>query len=174
MAVSCVYIKFFNSQKSFSFLSNAPLIIKLKFWEIKNTVRMLSRMKLTTNPVFLQYFSKFMGILLFVFKNNVYFLASEDDKWVFLSSKIMVSPFKRLWGTSPSEVEKNCKSIRTIWCIPFAWGAHTKPGTLSLPKIEGRTPGAPPSNPPLDAFHKLIKWQNYLGALSKGGAGAGE
>ena len=38
-------------------------------------------MKITKNPVFLHYFSKFMGILLFVF-NYVYFLASEDDKWV--------------------------------------------------------------------------------------------
>ena len=31
----------------------------------------------------------------------------------------------------------------------------------------------PPLNPPLDAFHKLIKWQNYLGALSKGRGGGG-
>ena len=35
-----------------------------------------------------------MGILLFVLK-HVYFLASEDDKWVFpWPAKIMVSPFK--------------------------------------------------------------------------------
>ena len=68
MAVSCEYVKFSNSQKSFSFLSNAPHISKLKFKEIKNTVRVPSRMKLTKNPVFLHYFSKFMGILIFVLK----------------------------------------------------------------------------------------------------------
>ena len=68
MAVSCEYIKFSNSQKSFSFLSNAPHILKLKFWEIKNTVRVPSTMKLTKNLVFLHYFSKFMGILIFVLK----------------------------------------------------------------------------------------------------------
>ena len=68
MAVSCVYIIFSNSQKSFSFLSNVPHIIKLKFKEIKNTVRVPSRMKLTKNHIFLHYFSKFMGILLFVLK----------------------------------------------------------------------------------------------------------
>ena len=36
-------------------------------------------MKLTKNPVFLHYYSKFMGILLFILKCMVYFLASEDD-----------------------------------------------------------------------------------------------
>ena len=68
MAVPCVYIECFNSQKSFSFLSVAPHIIELKFYENKNTVRLPSRMKLTKNPAFLHYFSKFMGILLFVLK----------------------------------------------------------------------------------------------------------
>ena len=44
-------------------------------------------MKLAKNPLFLHYYSKVMGILLFVLKYIVYFLASEDDKWGFLTSK---------------------------------------------------------------------------------------
>ena len=35
-----------------------------------------------------------MGILLFVLKYIVYFLASEDDNGVFWPAKIMASPFK--------------------------------------------------------------------------------
>ena len=87
MAVSCVYIVFFNSQKSFSFLSNAPHIIKLKFQEIKNTVRVPSRMKLTKNPVFCSLFQQIYGEFVICFEIYVYFLSSEDDKWVFLTSK---------------------------------------------------------------------------------------
>ena len=68
MTVSCVYIKVFNSPKSFSFLSNALHIIKVKFQGIKNTVRVPSRMKVTKKHVFLHYFSKCMVILLFVLK----------------------------------------------------------------------------------------------------------
>ena len=44
-------------------------------------------MKLTKSLIILHYYSKFMGILLFVLKYVVYFLASEDDKWGFLTSK---------------------------------------------------------------------------------------
>ena len=46
-------------------------------------------MRLTKDHVFLHYFSKFIGILLFVLKYRpyVYFLASEDDKWGFLTSR---------------------------------------------------------------------------------------
>ena len=59
------YVLFFSILRiHFSFLSNAPHIIKLKFYEIKNTVRVPSRMKITKNPAFLHYFSKFMGILI--------------------------------------------------------------------------------------------------------------
>ena len=36
----------------------------------------------------------------------------------------------------PQKQRKNVKSIHTIWCILFAWGAHTKSGTLSLQTIE--------------------------------------
>ena len=42
---------------------------------------MPSRMRLTKTYVFLHYFSKFMVFC------YVYFLASENDKWVFLVSK---------------------------------------------------------------------------------------
>ena len=44
-------------------------------------------MKLTKNPDFLHYYSKFMGILLFVLRYIVYFLASQYDKLGFLTSK---------------------------------------------------------------------------------------
>ena len=47
---------------------------------------MPSRMKIIKNPVFLHFVSKFQEIFLFVLK-YVYFLVSEDDKCVFLTSK---------------------------------------------------------------------------------------
>ena len=86
MAVSCVYIKFLNSQKSFSFLSNAPHIIKLKFYEIKNTVRVPARIKLTKKPCFSSLFQQIYGDFVICIEIYVYFLASEDDKWIFLTS----------------------------------------------------------------------------------------
>ena len=94
MAVSYVNIIFFNSQKSFSFLSNAPYIIKLKFQEIKNTVRVPSRMKITKNSVFLHYFSKFMGIFLFVLKYKYISLLLKMINGFSWPAKIMASPFK--------------------------------------------------------------------------------
>ena len=94
MAVSNVYIIFFNSQKSFSFLSNAPHIIKLKSYEIKNTVRVPSRMQLTKNPVFLHYYSKFMGILLFVLKYMYFSFLLNMINGFSWPTKIMASPFK--------------------------------------------------------------------------------
>ena len=45
------------------------------------------------------------------------------------------------------------KSIRTIWCILFAWGAHTKSGALSLQKIEGACAGCAPLNLPTLCFY---------------------
>ena len=74
MAVSCMYIIFFNYQKSSPFLSNALHIIKLKFQEIKNTVRVPSRMKLNQKPCFSQasLFQQMYGD----FEIYVYFLAS--------------------------------------------------------------------------------------------------
>ena len=86
MVVSYVCIISSILRNHISFLLNASHIIKLKFSEIKNTVRVSSRMKRTKNPVVLHNFSKFMGILLFVLK-YIYFLASENVKWVFLTSE---------------------------------------------------------------------------------------
>ena len=70
MAVSFIYIIifFFNSKIIFLFISNASHIIKLKFGEIKNTVRVFLKIKLAKYPVFLHNHSKFAGILLFVWK----------------------------------------------------------------------------------------------------------
>ena len=93
MAGSCEYVKFFYSQKSFSFLSNAPHIIKLKFQEIKNTVRVPSRMKLAKNPVFLHYFSKFMEILFVLKYMYISFLLKMINGFSW-PAKIMASPFK--------------------------------------------------------------------------------
>ena len=76
-------ITFFNFYKSFSFLSNAPHIIKLKFWEIKDTVRVSSRKKLTKNPIIQQIYGDFV----ICFEIYVYILVSEDNKWVFQTSK---------------------------------------------------------------------------------------
>ena len=107
MAVSCVYIKFFNSQKSFSFLSSAPHLIKLKFLEIKNTVRVPSGIKLTKNPVLLHYFSKFLGILLFVLEYTYISLLLKMINGFSLPGKIMASPFK-LWNLCIQSEESGC------------------------------------------------------------------
>ena len=94
MAVSYEYIKFHNSQKWFSFLSNAPHILELKFRKLKTLLECLySRMKLTKNPVFLHYFSKFMEILIFVLKCiYISFLLKMINGFSW-PAKIMVSPF---------------------------------------------------------------------------------
>ena len=92
MAVSCVNIIFFNSQKSF-FFPNVPHIIKLKFKGIKNTVRVPSRMKITKNLVFLHYFSKFVGIFLFVLNMYISSLLKMINGFSW-PAKIMASPFK--------------------------------------------------------------------------------
>ena len=60
---------------------------KTKILEIKNTVRVPSRMKITKNPVFFSLFQQIYGDFFFIcFEIYVYFLASEDDKWVFMKS----------------------------------------------------------------------------------------
>ena len=51
-------------------------------------------MKLTKNPAFLHYFH---GEFVICFEIYVYFLASEDDKWVSWPAKILASPFKGLF-----------------------------------------------------------------------------
>ena len=50
-------------------------------------MRVPLRMKLTKNPVFLHYFSKFMGILLFALKYIDSLLLKMINGWVFLTSK---------------------------------------------------------------------------------------
>ena len=67
MAGSCVYIKLFNSQKSFTF--KCP-----QKWNLPKTL-------------FSSLFQQIYGDSVICFEINVYFLASEDDKWVFLTSK---------------------------------------------------------------------------------------
>ena len=105
MAVSCVHVIFFNSQKSFSFLSNAPHIIKLKFSEMKNTARVPSRMRLTKNPVFLHYFSKFMGILLFLKYMYISLLLKMINGFS-RPAKIMTSPFNNLSLKTPNYIKQ--------------------------------------------------------------------
>ena len=51
-------------------------------------------MKITKNPVFLHYFSKFMGILLFVLKYMYISLLLKMINGFSWPAKIMVSPFK--------------------------------------------------------------------------------
>ena len=53
-------------------------------------------MKLTKNPMFLHYYSKFMRILLFVLKYIVYFLPLKMINGIFWQAKIMASPFKNI------------------------------------------------------------------------------
>ena len=118
MTISCEYTKFFNFQKSFSFLSNAPHIIKQKFEEIENTVRVPSRMKLTENLVFLHYFSKFMGILFFVLNYMYISLLLKMINGFSWPSKIMASPFKTL-------------SQNQIVCL-FVCFHHLKADTFSI------------------------------------------
>ena len=54
---------------------------------------MPSRMKLTKNPIFLHYFSKSMGILLFVLKCMFISLLLKMINGFSWSAKIMASPF---------------------------------------------------------------------------------
>ena len=61
-----------------SFLSNAPHIVKFKFQEIKNTVRVPSKMKLAKNPVFPQFQQIYRDFVI-CFESYVYFLASENN-----------------------------------------------------------------------------------------------
>ena len=51
-------------------------------------------MKITQNPAFLHYFSKFMGILLFVLKYTYIFLLLKMINGFSWLAKIMASPFK--------------------------------------------------------------------------------
>ena len=59
--------------------------------------------------------------------------------WNFLmKNKEKKSSSWRARGCVLSEVEKNCNfHSQFVWCIPFAWGAHTKSGALSLQKNRG-------------------------------------
>ena len=65
-------------------------------------------MKLTKNPVFLHYFSKFMGILLFVLKYMYISLLLKMINGVSWPAKIMVSPFKV--GNVPNFCQIGCFS----------------------------------------------------------------
>ena len=74
-------------------------------------------MKHAKNPVFLHNFSKFMGILLFVFEIYVYFFASETDKRGFLTSKQQKSwpvPLKPLQACNPPRFSTDEKTIQDI------------------------------------------------------------
>ena len=67
--IICIYIYIFSIFRNyFSFLLDAPHIIKPKFQEIKNTVRVPSRMRLIPKPLFSSLFQQIYGILLFVLK----------------------------------------------------------------------------------------------------------
>ena len=68
---------------------------------------MPSRIKLIKNPVFLDYYSKVMVILLFVLKYSDISLFLKMKNWFSWPAKIMVSPFKILWFVK----EKNCSII---------------------------------------------------------------
>ena len=71
---------------------------------------MPSRIKLTKNPVFLQYFSKFMGILLFVLKYIFISLLLKMINGFSWSANIMASPLKKKFventGADPGYVKR--------------------------------------------------------------------
>ena len=69
-------------------------------------------MKLSKNPVFLHYFSKFMGILLFVLKYMYISLFLKMINGFFWPVKIMVSNFK-VWKTIPLEKNKQKNKTKT-------------------------------------------------------------
>ena len=78
--IMCIYYFFqFSEIIFFSFKCTTHTIIKLKFEEIKNTVRVPSRMKLTKIPVFLPLIQQIYGDSVICFEIYVYFLASEND-----------------------------------------------------------------------------------------------
>ena len=80
---------------------------KTKILGGKNTVRVPSRMKLTKNPVFLHYFSKFMGILLFVLKYMFISLFLKIINGYSWSANIMASPFNNACWDVPQARRHN-------------------------------------------------------------------
>ena len=82
----CKYFFFQFSEIILSFLSDAPHIIKLKFQEIKNTVSTLKN-EAYQNLCFSSLFQQTYGDFVICFEIYEYFLAFENDEWVFLTSK---------------------------------------------------------------------------------------
>ena len=95
---------------------------------------MPSRMKLTKNPVFLHYYSKFTGILLFVLKYMYISLLLKMINEFSWPAKIMVSPFK---GTNGRQ--KTCEIFHVYYifyscfmCQTTVIFGITKDGSLVL------------------------------------------
>ena len=82
---------------------------------------MPSRMKLTKNPVLLHYFSKLMGILLFVLKYMFISLLLEMINGFSWSANIMASPFKS--NSKEINLLGNNESLATnFWGVTAKWG----------------------------------------------------
>ena len=117
MAVSylCIYY-FFNSQKLFFFSFRCTTHNKTKILGNKNTVRVPSRMRLTKTSVFLHYFSKFWGILLFLLK------------YIYISMLLKItnefSWQAKSWPVPLSNLEFN-KTLRNILKVIYT-SIHTK------------------------------------------------
>ena len=99
-----IYI-FFQFSEIIFFSFKCTIHNKTKILEFKNNVRVPSRMKLTKNPVFLNYFCKFTGILLFVLKYMYISLLLKMINGFSWPAKIMASPFKlKCLGKSDTEI----------------------------------------------------------------------
>ena len=86
-----MHIIFFNFQKLFSFLSNAPYITKLKFHEIKDIVKSALKNETYQKNLFFFIISANLGILLFVLYISLLLKMINGFSW---PAKIMASPFK--------------------------------------------------------------------------------
>ena len=108
-------------------------------------------MRLTKNPVFLHYFSKFMGILLFVLKYMYIPLLLKMINGFSRPAKIMASPFNWLvhmfLGSGGIEKSHSCKWAKWIqWhALPHIQQSTQQRNKAYYPNLHGWDFSIPPS-----------------------------
>ena len=78
-------------------------------------------MKLTKHPVFLHYFSKFMGILLFVLKYMHISLLLKMINGFSWPAKIMASPFNFIAAPQCSHSAVTPQTLHSDWGVTAEW-----------------------------------------------------
>ena len=108
-------------------------------------------MKLTKNPVFLHYFSKFMGILLFVLKYMFISLLLKMIHRFSWSANIMASPFNLTFCCFDKQVYNQACPIgqqrkkENCWSLPNSLPCkHIHIKAVDISSLEGNPRGATP------------------------------